>query len=440
MNNRIPPRNRGIILSLAFTQALNSACVPISVIVASLTVVELAAGNGRWAGVPSSVGMMGGALASFVAGRVLPTVGYRKVLFFAALSGMAGSALAAFSSVQELLIPFLAAFILIGMAIGLIGLSRYAAAESSEPSARARSMGRVVLGSTAGAILGPLLVAPSGGLAEEMGLPNLVGPWLAAFLCYGASLANTFLFLRPEPKVLARLRTAAADRPTVSVAAGAPAVEPAGAPAAEPAPSLWSLLGRRRILLPVGSMVAAQVAMVLVMAITPLHMHSHHHGMGTISRVITAHFIGMYGFSILSGWLADRLGRMPTVGLGGLVLASSCLLAPLSHDHLSLMAALFLLGLGWSFCFLGGSTALSEGLAENERGRVQGLTEALVSLSSGTASLSSGVLFASFGFPAMTLIGLAASGLPLLLFILHLAGRPPAPKVQVVRAENGSGP
>lgn len=433
MSNQLPSGNRAIIFSLALTQALNSACVPISVIVASLTVVELTAGNGRWAGVPSSLGMIGGALATLVAGRVLAAVGYRKMLFFAALSGMAGSTLAAFSSVQGLLIPFLAAFILIGMAIGLVGLSRYAAAESSEPAARARSMGRVVLGSTAGAILGPMLVAPSGSLAEGMGLPGLAGPWLAAFLCYAASLANTFLFLRPEPKVLARMRAAASARPVASQASAAPAV-------LGPAPSLRSLLGRRRILLPMGAMVAAQVAMVLVMAITPLHMHSHHHGMGTISRVITAHFIGMYGFSILSGWLADRLGRMPTVGLGGLVLAASCLLAPLSHHQYALMAALFLLGLGWSFCFLGGSTALSEGLAENERGRVQGLTEALVSLASGAASLSSGFFFAAFGFPTMTLIGLAVSGLPFILFVFHLAGRAPAPQVQVVRAETPSEP
>ena len=160
-------------------------------------------------------------------------------------------------------------------------------------------------------------------------------------------------------------------------------------PAAPPGPgkSLLALLGERRILLPIGSMVAAQVAMVLVMAITPLHMHSHHHPMGTISTVITAHFVGMYGLSVLSGWLADRMGRMRTVGLGGVVLAASCILAPISRGTGLLMAALFLLGLGWSFCFLGGSSALSEGLAETQRGKIQGFTEALVSLSAGFASL-----------------------------------------------------
>jgi MFS family permease len=175
------------------------------------------------------------------------------------------------------------------------------------------------------------------------------------------------------------------------------------------------------------SMVSAQAAMVLVMAITPLHMHHHHHPMGTISAVITAHFLGMYGLSVLSGWLADRLGRMRAVGLGGVVLAVSCVLAPLSRTTPMLMAALFLLGLGWSFCFLGGSSALAEGLAEGERGRIQGFTEALVSLSSGVASLSSGLLFAAFGFTTMTLVGLGVSALPLVCFLASPARMRPAP-------------
>lgn len=403
MDNSSLPGNRKIIISLALSQALNSACIPISVIVASLTIVELSGGNGRWAGVPSALGMLGGALTSFLAGRQLPRVGYRKVLFFACLAGMGGSALAGFSSVRGYFLPFVGAFFFYGMAIGLIGMSRYAAAESSAPTARARSMGLVVVGATAGAIIGPLLVAPFGRLAETAGLPRLSGPWLASFLCYGAALINTYFLLRPEPKVLARMR---------GLAAG-----PAPAAAPPRTLSLASLLAQPRVFLPMGSMVAAQAAMVLVMAITPLHMHSHHHPMGTISTVITAHFVGMFGLSVLSGWLADKLGRMPTVGLGGVVLAASCILAPLSRSTPVLMTALFLLGLGWSFCFLGGSSALSEGLAEGERGKVQGFTEALVSLSSGIASLASGLLFAAFGFTTMAWMGLGVSVLPLLFFL-----------------------
>jgi MFS family permease len=421
------PGNGRVILSLAFSQAFNSACVPISLIVASLAVVKLSGGDSRWAGVPSAITLTGAALASFTAGRLLPSFGYRRILMAACLSGMAGCVTAAFASLREWFPLFLCAFLFIGSAIGLIGLSRYAAAEVSGPAERARSMGRVVMGATAGAILGPFLVPPFGRLAEWAGLPNLTGPWLAAFLFYAAAFANTFFLLRPEPKELARQRAAGL--------AGAPGHLSAASSATLSAKNrpLAALLRDGRILLPMGSLVAAQMAMVLVMAITPLHMHSHHHHMGTISYVITAHFVGMYGLSALSGRLADRLGRMPTVGLGGGVLVLACLLAPVSHHSLPLTAALFLLGLGWSFCFLGASTALSEGLAEGERGRVQGLTEALVSMASGMASLGSGVLFATFGFSAMTWVGLGISMLPLVLFLIHRTSQalPKKPEVSL---------
>jgi MFS family permease len=395
--------NRNILFSLALAQALNSASIPISIIVASLTIVDLAHGNGRWAGVPSALTMLGGATATFLAGKVLPKVGYRKVLGFAGLSGMSGALLAAFSSMRGLFFPFLAAFLFLGMAIGLIGLSRYAAGEVSEPEGRARAMGRVVLGSTAGAILGPLLVAPFGQLALHLGLPKLVGPWMAACLCYLALFINIFFLLRPEPESFFRLMKPASPKSEKRS---------------------FSILKERRIFLPMGAMIAAQLTMVLVMAITPLHMHSCHHGMASISKVIAAHFIGMFGLSMFSGWLADRLGRMPTVGIGGLVLAIACVLAPISSNQYALMLALFLLGLGWSFCFIGGSSALAEGLADSERAGVQGLTETMISLASGTGSLSSGLLFTSFGFSIMTLVGLVVSGLPCFFYILHRAKKP----------------
>jgi predicted MFS family arabinose efflux permease len=64
---------------------------------------------------------------------------------------------------------------------------------------------------------------------------------------------------------------------------------------------------------------------------------------------------------------------------------------------------------------------------------VQGLTEALVSLASGMASLGSGVLFATFGFAAMTWVGLGISMLPLVLFLVYRAGQalPKKPEISL---------
>ena len=132
------------------------------------------------------------------------TAGYRRALMTVCAVGMGGTALAGFSTAREYFAPFLLSFLFMGVAVGVIQLARYAAAETTPPAGRARAMGKVVLGSTVGAIAGPLLVGPFGGLAAAIGVPPLSGPWLAAFLFYAAALANTWFLLRPEPKELAR--------------------------------------------------------------------------------------------------------------------------------------------------------------------------------------------------------------------------------------------
>ena len=158
-----------------------------------------------------------------------------------------------------------------------------------------------------------------------------------------------------------------------------------------------------------GSMVFAQMVMTMLMVITSLHMRMHAHPLGDISLVIHSHTIGMYAFSILSGKLADGWGRGPVILVGGGTLLVSCLVAPLSTDLGPLAAALFLLGLGWNFGYVGGSALLSDQLSPPERAKTQGFNDLLLGLASATGSLGSGVVFASAGFGAMAAVGAAAS-------------------------------
>lgn len=396
------PNNHRILLSLALTQAFNMLAVPISFLVATLTIVELANGNSAWTGVPGALTTVGSAVAAYFVGRRISNLGYRKLLFIAAALGMLGSMVAGFSSWQRTFFPFLCAFLFLGMAIGLISLSRYAAVETSEPKKRAQSLGRVVIGSTLGAISGPLLVQPSGVMAVALGLPILFGPWLAIFMCFLSLFFVNYFLLRPEPKNWPSPMNEAQEKSTKIIP--------------DNTPNQHSSIFQSRILLPLLAMMAAQIAMVLIMTITPLHMRHCYHPVNTISIVIMAHFLGMFGLSPFSGWIADRLGRMATIGLGGLLLTISCILAIRATQQLPLILVLFLLGLGWSFCFIGGSSALSEALSQEERGKILGITEAIISISSGIASLSSGILFATFSFPFLAMVGISVSILPTLIF------------------------
>jgi MFS family permease len=138
-------------------------------------------------------------------------------------------------------------------------------------------------------------------------------------------------------------------------------------------------------------------------------MNHNDHGTGAISLVIFAHTAGMFGLSGLTGWLVGRLGRLPMIAAGAVVLIISALLAPVSTEVPMLAIALFLLGLGWNFAFVAGSSLLSDQLLPAERGRAQGAGEMAVAIGAGLGSLGSGIIFAGGGIETVSLVGLGFS-------------------------------
>ena len=74
-----------------------------------------------------------------------------------------------------------------------------------------------------------------------------------------------------------------------------------------------------------------------------------------------------------------------------------------------------LLGLGWNFCYVGGSTLLADQLSPLERARTQGFNDLLVGLASAIGSLSSGYIFSALGYNTMALIASAVAVVPFLM-------------------------
>jgi MFS family permease len=159
--------------------------------------------------------------------------------------------------------------------------------------------------------------------------------------------------------------------------------------------------------------VLGQVVMVAIMVITSLHMEDHSHARSDIYSVISAHTFGMFAPSLVSGWLLDKIGRGRMILIGALTLLLSCIAAPLSPAVLPLGVALFLLGVGWNFSFVGGSTLLADQLSPLERSRTQGTNDFLVGLASAFISLSSGFIFDATSYTMMAVIAGALSLVPL---------------------------
>jgi len=71
-------------------------------------------------------------------------------------------------------------------------------------------------------------------------------------------------------------------------------------------------------------MTSGQIVMVLIMTMTPVHVHDTGHSLATVGFVISAHTLGMYALSPLSARLVDRLGAIPVMlgGFGLLLIAA----------------------------------------------------------------------------------------------------------------------
>jgi MFS family permease len=382
-------RKTTLILFLA--QSLTSAGVIATATVLSILGEQLS-GNAAWAGVPSAVIQLAAAPFAYVWGVAWDRMGRRNGLTVGLVVGLVGMVVGVTAIQTSSLWFFLLGLVGLGGSRAVMRLARFIAAEVNPPRSRGRAISYVVLGGTVGAVGGPLMVAPSGRWAIAAGLPEMAGPFAASVVLFGAAVAITWLGLRPEPMLVSQ-----------QVAK----LFPEGENATGTARNLGTLIRLPGVFAAVIAMVLSQMVMIMVMGITSLYMISHEHTLGSISLVFSAHTLGMFAFSIISGRLADGWGRGPVIMLGSGMMVASLLLAPVFNAVIPLALALFLLGLGWNLCFVGGSALLSDHLTPKERSRTQGFNDFLIGLVSAIGSLGSGVVFASLGFVMVNLVGIA---------------------------------
>jgi MFS family permease len=387
---------RKITTVLFLSQSLSSAGFIAAFTVNSLVGVDLT-GERAMAGVPGGLYVVGQACGSIVWGYSMERIGRRRSIALGQLLGAMGSAIAAAAVVARSFPFFLLGLVLVGMARSAVDLGRFVAAEVHLPSKRGRAISNVVLGSTAGAIFGPLLVGPMGQLATWAGYPELSGAYIAgaAVLVVAAILVSGGL--RPEPRDIGRELARIHPGPTPPQATR----------------SLSEIVRRPGVIVAMVTMAFAQMVMVVPMSITSVHMKDHQHALAAVSLVISAHTFGMFAFSVISGRMTDRWGRGRVIIAGAAVMIVACVMAAPSIQLVPLTIALFVLGLGWNFAYVAGSTLLADQLASTERAKTQGFNDLMLNLSSGASQIGSGMIYAVGGYVIMALTAAFMAVVPL---------------------------
>jgi MFS family permease len=392
---------RKITFVLFATQSLASAGFIAAAAINPILGAKLSADRSL-ATLPTAAYLLTGALAALMWGHLMDRIGRRNGIALGLLAGIAGNVVVLFAiQVQSFVIATLG-LALMGVTNSAVQLGRFAAAEVNPPDQRGRAISYVVLGGVVGTVLSRLLAVPVSNFAVSIGMDELAGAYLTTLSLFGVASVLILIGLRPDPRDVGREVARLYPPPSRTGGSNRPLAEILSQPAA-----LTAIL----------SMVLGQVVMVAVMVITSLHMEDHQHSRSDIYSVISGHTFGMFAPSIISGRLLDTWGRGRMILTGAATLLVACLIAPLSPQVIPLGIALFLLGVGWNFCFVGGSTLLSDQLSPAERSRTQGTNDLFVGLASASISLGSGFLFGAIGYAGITATAGVLALIPLVMSV-----------------------
>ncbi|MBI3992149.1 MAG: MFS transporter [Candidatus Lambdaproteobacteria bacterium] len=373
------------VLVLAICQALFMSGGSLLISVAGLVGLALAPDKAL-ATVPVSIYVVGMAVATLPSSYITKRLGRRAGFLIGSMVGLLGALVCVGALMLWSFWLFLLGSMLIGAHAAMAQLYRFAATDAAPEHFRSRAISLVLAGGLVAAYVGPQIAKLTRNLVPGV---EFMGAYIAAALLLVA-LALVLTQLRIPP-------------PKASTLAPAPA-RPLGAIVSQP-----------RFVVAVLSCMFGYGTMSLLMTSTPLAMVAHAHPFNDAATVIQWHVVGMFLPSFFTGSLINRMGELPVI-FAGVVIDLFCVVVALGgYEFFNFWLALILVGLGWNFMFVGGSSLVTRTHNEVERAKTQGTNDFLTFATMSVASLSSGTLLHFLGWrpvlwtavPMVSVVGVA---------------------------------
>ena len=376
---------RTLIVLLA-AQCFGQTAAPILVLLGGLIGAQIAP-SANLMTLPLAFMIIGTATTTAPASMLMARVG-RKIGFLFG-SGMAvfASLLAALGVYQQSFTVFCLAAFLIGCYLAFLQQYRFAVAESVAPDQVPKSLSILMLAGIVAAIIGPEVGRR---FSSVEGLPDFVGSFLGLAVLMAMSFLVLLFFRDTEIK--------------------ADTVEGVERP-------LGTVLRQPTVILAIASAVVGYTIMSLIMTATPVSMHElDQHSLDETTWVVQSHILAMYIPSLFSGFLIARFGVLRIIQ-SGFILMLVCVLVGWGRPELMhYFGSMVLLGVGWNFLFLGGTTLLTQSYRISERFKVQATNDFLIFGLQAVGSLGAGLLLATSGWN-----GVLAFSLPWLMLLVAVA-------------------
>ncbi len=352
---------------------------------AGLTVGALIAkdilGTDAYTGIPTALFTFCSAGAAYLVGLFSQKYGRRIGLSFGFALGGLGAIGVIISVITENIWLLFISLLIYGSGSASNLQARYAGTDLAQPKQRGKAISTTMVMTTFGAVLGPNLAEATGNFAKLINLPPLSGPFILAAAAYIIAGTILFIMLTPDPYLVSKYMRNNHKN------------------------DLTSPLNNNQKGIMIGAfvMILTQMIMIAIMTMTPIHMQHNGNSLSSIGMVIGIHIGSMYLPSLITGTLVDKIGVTKMSITSAITLLASGILAASAPEHS--IIALSLLGIGWNFGLISGTTQIVNATTPNNRAKIQGKIDIFIALSGATGGAISGMIVANSSYAFLSIWG-----------------------------------
>lgn len=373
---------------LVCTQPFALAMSPAIVFISGFVGKALAP-SPQLATLPLTMMIVGVMLGAMPAALLMQRFGRKKIFLGSTLVSASAALIAALGIHLESFIIFLAGTTLSGMTIAVVQQFRFAVVEGLEQKELAsRAVSVLMLGSVAAAFIGTELASAG----QDVFSHTYAGSFLVMIIANVVAFTLLLFFTNPEP-----VKANNAEKAAIN----------------------WAeVLMRPRLIIAVAAAAIGYGVMSFVMTATPLAMSDlMGHSLASTKWVIQSHIMAMFLPSLITGELIRKIGAMSVIIMGLVAYFLTTAVAYSGVEVFHYWWALVLLGIGWNFLFIGGTSLLTTTYNESEKYRVQATNDMIVFVFQALSSLSAGAILFMGGWSSVVTVSL----IPTIFLLLLLA-------------------
>ena len=370
MSNEVINKN---LLIISFSQIFSFTSPVVAVLLGGIIGSKLI-DNNYLITLPTALMIVGTAVGSLFASKLMEIKGRRFGFSFAAILNSASSLICAYGISVESFLLFSLGNLCIGLSVSFAQQYRFAATESVKKNDIPKAVSLILLLGIVAALVGSNIVSVS----KDIYVTKYVGSYLAlSFLAIIPFFL--FIFYKNEENIKKENKINKS--------------------------SVKEILANKDIQISIASAGVGYTVMSTLMTATPISMNIMQ-GFSIFSTglVIQLHVVGMFLPSLFTGNLVKKFGHQKLI-YSGILLLFICIVINYSFQtYAGYMFGLILLGVGWNFLFVSGTSLLVLSYKKEDRFLAQGVNDFVVFSTQSIGSLSAGFLLYLIGWKVLNLI------------------------------------